>query len=154
MALLFNSNPLKDTKYLRILLVLFLPFEANILLSWDESPFGYSIQQEITIFNSILIAMMSYKLIDNPDAKRYEFEMEGKRPIIEYIKAKNKIYLTHTEVPESMAGKGVGKALVGQVLEDIKEKGLTLIPLCPFVALYIKRNPEWKELVLKGINIG
>ena len=97
---------------------------------------------------------MSYILIDNADAKRYEFEMEGKRPIIEYIKAKEKIYLTHTEVPDSMAGKGVGKALVGQVLEDIKEKGLTLIPLCPFVALYIKRNPEWKELVLKGINIG
>jgi len=42
---------------------------------------------------------------------------------------------------------------VKQVLEDIKEKELTLVPLCPFVAMYIKRNPEWKELVLKGINI-
>ncbi len=95
-----------------------------------------------------------YPLIDNEAAKQYEFQLEGHVPKIEYIKAKDKIYLTHTEVPNELAGKGIGTALVKQVLEDIKEKGLTLVPLCPFVALYIKRNPEWKALVLKGITIG
>ena len=42
---------------------------------------------------------------------------------------------------------------IGAVLEDIMDKGLTLIPLCPFVALYLQRNPQWKQLVLKGIKI-
>ncbi len=97
---------------------------------------------------------MDYTLIDNEEKKRYEFQLEEHTPIIEYIKAQDKIYLTHTEVPTALEGKGIGSALVKQALEDIEKKGLTLVPLCPFVALYIKRHPEWKKLVLKGINIG
>ncbi len=96
---------------------------------------------------------MSYTLSDNTEKKQYEFHIDGHVPRIEYIKAKDKIYLTHTEVPRGMEGKGIGAELVRQALEDIKKKGLTLVPLCPFVALYIKRHPEWRELVLKGINI-
>ena len=96
---------------------------------------------------------MDYELIDNESAKQYEFEFEGEIPKIEYIKTKNKIFLTHTEVPTSLEGKGLGSALVKAVLEDIEQKDLTLVPLCPFVAAYIKRHPEWKKLVLKGIKI-
>ena len=96
---------------------------------------------------------MAHELIDNEEAKQYEFHVDGKIPRIEYIKTKNKIYLTHTEVPKGMEGKGIGKALVKAVLDDIKSNGLELVPLCPFVALFIKRNPEYKTLVLKGINI-
>ena len=96
---------------------------------------------------------MAYQLIDNIEAKQYEIHIEDSIAKIEYIKAQNNIYLTHTEVPTKLEGKGIGSSIVKLTLEDVKSKGLTLIPLCPFVALYIKRNPEWRELVLKGINI-
>lgn len=96
---------------------------------------------------------MEHQLIDNSEKKQYEFQIDGHTPKIEYIKTKDKIYLTHTEVPTALEGKGIGSALVRQVLEDIKAKDLTLIPLCPFVAAYIKEHPQWRELVLKGINI-
>ncbi|WP_350284455.1 GNAT family N-acetyltransferase [uncultured Croceitalea sp.] len=96
---------------------------------------------------------MKYTLINNEAAKQYEFHIDAQVPKIEYIKTKDKIYLTHTEVPRSLEGKGIATALVLQVLEDIKQKELTLVPMCPFVAMYIKRHPEWKSLVLKGINI-
>lgn len=95
----------------------------------------------------------SYTLIDNADAKQYEFHVEGHIPKVEYIKTAEKIFLTHTEVPTALEGKGIGSALVKAVLEDVKKQDLTLIPLCPFVAGYIKRHPEWKDLVLKGIKI-
>ena len=94
-----------------------------------------------------------FELIDNTEKKRYEFHTRTEVPRVEYIKARDKIYLTHTEVPSSRAGRGIGSKLIGAVLEDIKDQGLTLIPLCPFVALYLQRNPEWKQLVLKGIKI-
>jgi predicted GNAT family acetyltransferase len=94
-----------------------------------------------------------YPLIDNWERKQYEFHVAGEVPRVEYIKARDTIYLTHTEVPGSLAGRGIGSALIGAVLEDIERQGLTLVPLCPFVALYLKRNPDWKRLVLKGINI-
>ena len=95
----------------------------------------------------------AYKLTDNRENRRFEFEIGGQKPRIEYIRAGDKIYLTHTEVPASLAGKGIGSALIGAALEAIDREGLTLIPLCPFVALYLQRNPEWKRLVMKGINI-
>ncbi len=97
---------------------------------------------------------MEYTLIDNDQKSQYELHVDELVPKIEYIKKNNRIFLTHTEVPKALEGKGIGSQLVKKVLEDIKTKDLTLIPLCPFVAMYIKRHPEWKELVLKGINIG
>ncbi|MEN1784592.1 MAG: GNAT family N-acetyltransferase [Bacteroidota bacterium] len=96
---------------------------------------------------------MAPMLQDNPTNKRYEYKVDGGTAFIEYIKTQDKIYLTHTEVPKGLEGKGIGKTIVQQALEDVKAKGLTLIPLCPFVALFIKRNPEYRALVLKGINI-
>ncbi|GAB5475705.1 MAG: GNAT family N-acetyltransferase [Maribacter sp.] len=92
-------------------------------------------------------------IIDNQEAKQYEMHVDGEIVRIEYIRALNKIYLTHTEVPRSLEGRGLGSQIVKSVLEDIDEKELILIPMCPFVAGYIKKHPEWKKLVLRGINI-
>lgn len=94
------------------------------------------------------------KVTDNASAKQYEAHIEGAIARIEYIRAKNRIYLTHTEVPSSLEGKGIGSTLVLKVLEDIERQDLILVPMCPFVALYLKRHPEWKKLVMRGINIG
>ena len=96
---------------------------------------------------------MEYKLINKETTKRYEFQIDDQVAYVEYILAKGKIFLTHTEVPVALEGKGIGSALVKAVLADIEEKDLTLVPLCPFVAGYIKRHPEWRKLVLRGINI-
>ena len=48
-------------------------------------------------------------LIDNADKKRFEFDLEDKLGIIEYIIKEDKIFLTHTEVPEELGGKGYGR---------------------------------------------
>jgi predicted GNAT family acetyltransferase len=96
---------------------------------------------------------LNYTLTDNEEAKQYEFNIDGLIPRIEYIKSGNQIYLTHTEVPLELEGKGIAKKLVKKVLEDIEQKNLLIIPLCPFVASYIKRNPEWIKLVFKGVKI-
>ena len=97
---------------------------------------------------------VQYTLIDNKEAKQYEFHIDDFVPRIEYMKVSDKIYLTHTEVPRGLEGKGVGGKLVKTVLEDIEQKKLKLVPLCPFVAAYIKRHPEWKRIVTEGVNIG
>lgn len=96
-----------------------------------------------------------YKLIDNAEKHQYEFHIDGLVPRIEYILSKNgEIYLTHTEVPSALEGKGVASQLVLKTLEDIERRNLRLVPLCPFVAAYIQRHPEWKRVVMRGINIG
>lgn len=98
--------------------------------------------------------MQDYKLIDNTEAKQYEFEIGDRIAKIEYIKSNNgEIYLTHTEVPTELEGGGIGTQLVEKSLEDIDEKGLRLVPLCPFVVGYIRKNPEWRRIVMKGVNV-
>lgn len=95
-----------------------------------------------------------YELIDNEERHQYEFHVDKYTPKIEYIKSTNgEIYLTHTEVPTQLGGKGIGSQLVEKALKDIEKQGLRLVPLCPFVAGYIHKHPEWKRIVMKGIHI-
>ena len=89
----------------------------------------------------------TYTLVDNHNFNQYEFRIGDYLAKIEYKKDDNRIFLTHTEVPPELGGQGIGTELVKQVLEDIKDRGLRLVPLCPFVIAYIKRHPEWMELV-------
>ena len=94
------------------------------------------------------------KLILNEEKKRFELKVEGETAFIEFILSnENIMFLTHTEVPVALEGKGVGSAIVSKTLEYIKEKGLTLAPLCPFVAAYVKRHPDWKAILAKGYNV-
>ncbi|NDV79192.1 GNAT family N-acetyltransferase [Dysgonomonas sp. 511] len=98
--------------------------------------------------------MEDFELIDNTDENRYEFRVNKHIAKIEYIKTNNgEIYLTHTEVPTALEGQGIGSQLVEKVLADVDRKGLRLIPLCPFVAGYIKKHPDWKRIVMRGVNI-
>ncbi|MAO08257.1 MAG: GNAT family N-acetyltransferase [Alteromonas sp.] len=96
---------------------------------------------------------MDLRILDNPEKKRFEAPIEGKIAFIEYIRAKDAIYLTHTEVPESLGGSGIGSALVKEVLQQIEGEGLLLAPLCPFVAGYLKKHPEWQRLLAKGYHV-
>ena len=86
-------------------------------------------------------------LRDNPEKSRFEFDLEEKMGLIEYIKREDRIFLTHTEVPEGLEGKGYGKAIVLLALQEVEKMGLTLVPLCSYVAAYIRKNPEWSRLL-------
>lgn len=97
---------------------------------------------------------MEYKLVDNEDRKRFEYQLEQGVALVEYIKTQNKIYLTHTEVPSKYEGQGIASSMVKDVLGEVEKSGLKLVPLCPYVAAYIKRHPEWKKLLDDRVNVG
>ena len=90
-----------------------------------------------------------HTVIDNTAENRYELDLgEGDMALIEYVLGKGLVVLTHTEVPPKYEGQGIGKELVLAALEDIRRKGLLVVPQCPFVGAYIRRHPEWMDLVL------
>ena len=96
-----------------------------------------------------------YELINNEENKRYEFHIDGLIPRVEYLITKDdKIYLTHTEVPRALEGKGIASALVRATLSEIEKSGRQLVPLCPYVARYIQKHPEWNKLVAPGYSLG
>ena len=57
------------------------------------------------------------------------------------------IAVTHTGVPDRFCGQGIASQLTLAVLEDLKRQGLKVVPLCRFMARYILRHPEWKQMV-------
>ncbi|GLR18068.1 GNAT family N-acetyltransferase [Portibacter lacus] len=79
---------------------------------------------------------------DNRSLNRFEYKQGEHLAIIDYTLKNDKIYLMHTEVPEALGGQGIGSGLVKAVLQNIKDRGLKLVPLCPFVVSYLKRHPE------------
>lgn len=86
-------------------------------------------------------------LIKNEEKNRFEIEVNGYFAFIDYKETSTQIALTHTEADEALSGTGAAKAVVEKTLEFIKESGKKLLPFCPFVFAYIKRNPEWKAIV-------
>lgn len=90
---------------------------------------------------------MEFKIKNNTTEMRYELSVEGATAFIAYQMKSGKIYLTHTEVPEQLKGKGIGSALLKNVLSMIAKEHLEMVPLCSFVAAYIERHPEWKKLL-------
>ena len=97
---------------------------------------------------------MQLKVNKNLERRRYETEVKGYTAFVEYIKAKDAMYLTHTEVPVQLEGNGVGSALVKHVLSELQEQDIKVAPLCPFVASYIRQHPDYKPLVARGYNVG
>jgi len=90
-----------------------------------------------------------YTVRDNPAELRYEIlageELLG---IIRYVKEPGAVVLVHTEIEPSLEGQGVGSRLIAGALADIRSRGLKLVPVCPFVLSYLKRHPEFDDLVV------
>ena len=85
---------------------------------------------------------------DNPDRRRVEIELgDGSVAIAEYTLPAGKIMFTHTEVPEAHEGKGIGTALIRFALDAARERGLKVIPICPFFADYMKKNADVQDLL-------
>ena len=87
------------------------------------------------------------EITDNAAASRYELDVDGTAAFVEYARAGDAIVLVHTEVPEALAGQGVGSRLAKAVLERVRAHGGKVVPRCEFIASYIERHPEYRDLV-------
>jgi uncharacterized protein len=87
-------------------------------------------------------------IVNDEAESRYELRL-GDRLVglAQYRRRNGRIVITHTEVEPSCSGRGLGSALVGAALDDAKRQGLEVVPLCPFVSSYIRRHPEYEQLV-------
>ena len=80
---------------------------------------------------------------------RFELERDGHVAYLEYNLAGKVLQLIHTEVPEAMRGKGVASTLAESALQWAREHGVKVDVICPYVAAYLKRHPEYSDLVIE-----
>ncbi|WP_338663587.1 GNAT family N-acetyltransferase [Pararoseomonas sp. SCSIO 73927] len=87
-------------------------------------------------------------VIDNTARHRFELDVGvGEPAIIAYERDGDRIALVHTIVPEAASGQGAGSRLVRGALAMIRSQGLRVVPRCSFVAAYIERHPEERDLL-------
>lgn len=90
------------------------------------------------------------EVVQNHDQNRFEINLEGKTALLEYMERQTTIVFPHTEVPKELEGRGLGKQLAEAALAWAKGKNKSIVPICPFVASYIRRHPEYKPMVTPG----
>ncbi|WP_306369827.1 GNAT family N-acetyltransferase [Nocardiopsis sp. CC223A] len=91
---------------------------------------------------------MATGVADAPENERYEIRVDGEvAGFAEYILTDGLITFTHTEIDPGREGRGLGGALVRGALDDVRGRGLDVLPLCPFVKGWIQRHPDYADLV-------
>jgi len=88
-------------------------------------------------------------LTDNAARHRFEMNIDGTTAFVTYRLDADRLVLIHTEVPETLSGKGVGSAIARAVLDNARARGLRVVPECEFIAGFIGRHPEYATLVAR-----
>ena len=83
----------------------------------------------------------------NAPEHRFELRDGDEVAFLSYRQSGTTINLVHTEVPESLRGRGLGDRLVQAAMEHARREGLTVIPSCPFVKAYLRKHPQYGSLV-------
>ena len=83
---------------------------------------------------------------DNATEQRFEHETEHGTAVLDYRRDGDRLILSHTEVPEAAEGEGIGGALVRAAFDHARREGLRVVPVCPFVAAWLERNPDQADI--------
>ena len=54
---------------------------------------------------------------------------------------------SHTEVDSSLEGQGMGSKLIRESLDDTRQSGKRIVPVCEFVAAYVKKHHDWDDII-------
>jgi predicted GNAT family acetyltransferase len=83
----------------------------------------------------------------NQAANRFEAHVSGQSAFITYRRLNGTIIFDHTEVPAALEGHGLAGKLVQAALEYARSANLKVLPLCAYVAGYIRKHPEYQSLL-------
>jgi uncharacterized protein len=89
---------------------------------------------------------------DNPGASRYELHIgTALAGFVDYRLRDHDsgtvISLIHTEVEPAFEGQGLATHLARFSLDDARARGLAVLPFCPYITSWIKKHPEYTDLV-------
>lgn len=93
------------------------------------------------------VSVTDSSVTNNESASRFELTEDGETAVLSYRLTPGSITFVHTGVPAKLEGRGLAGKLAVAGLAYARERGLTVVPLCPFVASYIRKHPEYLDLV-------
>jgi len=93
--------------------------------------------------------MNEVQLRINDNKGSFYIEIEGKQEAMMtfVFTGEDKIIIDHTEVNPGNEGKGFGKKMVIKAVEFAREKGIKILPLCPFAKSVFDKTPEYRDVL-------
>lgn len=88
---------------------------------------------------------MSATVRHNVAENRYELDTDHGIAIAVYRQQGDRAIFTHTEVPPQDEGKGIASRLVRAALDDVRRRGLKIVPACSFVVAFVRRHPQYRD---------
>lgn len=86
----------------------------------------------------------------NSTEHRYEVKLDGELAVLTYKLHAGRIVFLHTGVPPALEGRGIANRLAFFALEEARSQQFTVVPVCPFVASYIRRHQEYLPLLTEA----
>jgi predicted GNAT family acetyltransferase len=89
----------------------------------------------------------------NTEKKQFQLDLGGQLAYSQYMQVGEKMIFTHTEVPIGFEGQGIASQIARVALDFARENHLRVIPICPYIAGFIQKHPEYKALLLEGFSV-
>ena len=88
--------------------------------------------------------MAETKVVHNRERLRYEVYADDKLAgFTQYYRTGDRVVFTHTEIDSAFGGQGLGKVLAGEALDDVVANGKVIVPMCEFIAGYLKKTDKY-----------
>jgi uncharacterized protein len=87
------------------------------------------------------------EIVHNAGASRFELRVQGQLCIAQYQMIDGVMWLTHTETPPALQGRGYAAKVVRAALDHARAHSLKVRPACSYVRTYLRRHPNTQDLV-------
>lgn len=94
--------------------------------------------------------MADVEVRDDPEHDRYVALLPGEDEPVGFAAYRwhgDTLVLDHTVVRPEHEGKGIGSALARGTLDALRERAVPVVAVCPFMAAYVRRHPEYADMV-------
>ena len=86
---------------------------------------------------------------NNESENQFETTVEGAKAVAAYQNRDGKLFLTHTNVPKELSGRGIAGHLAKSAFEHARKNNMRVVPQCSYMASWAEKHPEYADLIEK-----
>jgi predicted GNAT family acetyltransferase len=88
---------------------------------------------------------------DNPEKHRFDILVDGDvGGFAAYRVRDGRVIITHSEIDRRYRGQGLGSQLAEGTLNQLRDRGATVVTACPFFAKYVTEHHDWDDILADG----
>ena len=90
---------------------------------------------------------MSLNITQDFQRHCFSAQVDGHRCVVDYVLNQGVMTITHTGVPDAVGGRGIAAELTKFALDTARKDGLKIVPVCSYTAAYVRRHPEYADIL-------